>query len=72
MTVANVNDITPAKTMPVEAGATYVFDLGYQDFSLARGCRIVTSYLDASAQEMAELCKRRWQIEPLFCWVTQT
>ena len=32
ITAANVNDITAAKAMPVEAGATYVFDLGYYDF----------------------------------------
>ena len=29
VTAANVNDITAAKDMPIEAGATYVFDLGY-------------------------------------------
>lgn len=28
VTVANVNDITVAQTMPIEEGATYVFDLG--------------------------------------------
>jgi hypothetical protein len=44
---ANVNDITAAKAMPIEAGATYVFDLGYYDYAWwARlddaGCRIVT------------------------------
>lgn len=27
VTTAKVNDITPAKAMPIEAGATYVFDL---------------------------------------------
>jgi len=32
VTPANVNDITAAKEMPVEAYATYVFDLGYYDF----------------------------------------
>jgi hypothetical protein len=32
VTAANVNDITAAKAMPIEAGATYVFDLGYYDF----------------------------------------
>ena len=47
ITPARVSDITMAHTMPVEAGATYVFDLGYYDFSWwARlheaGCRIVT------------------------------
>jgi hypothetical protein len=44
---ANVNDITEAKAMPIEAGATYVFDLGYYDYAWwakldAAGCRIVT------------------------------
>jgi len=44
---ANVNDITAAKAMPVETGATYVFDLGYYDYAWwakldAAACRIVT------------------------------
>jgi len=44
---ANTNDITAAKEMPVLAGATYVFDLGYYDYGWWRkmhdaGCRIVT------------------------------
>ncbi len=34
ITKANVNDITAAQAMPVEAGATYVFDLGYYDYSI--------------------------------------
>src|SRR6266481_9644381 len=47
VTAANVNDITAAKEMPIERGATYVFDLGYYDYGWwARldqaGCRIVT------------------------------
>jgi hypothetical protein len=47
VTPANVNDIVAAKQMPIEPGATYVFDLGYYDYawwaSLHRaGCRIVT------------------------------
>jgi hypothetical protein len=51
VTAANVNDITAAKEMPIEAGATYVFDLGYYDFSWwarldAEGCRIVTRFKD--------------------------
>lgn len=33
VTSANVNDITAAKAMPIEAGATYVYDLGYYDYS---------------------------------------
>lgn len=137
---ANVNDITPAKTMPIEKGATYVFDLGYYDYAWwaaldAEGCRIVTRFkantplkvtavlavpdgsqilsdrigllpprqaksrenpfqepvrevrvatqtgrvlrlltndLDAEAGEIADLYKRRWQIELFFRWIKQT
>ncbi len=140
ITTANTNDITPAKAMPIEPGATYVFDLGYYDYGWwARldqaGCRIVTRLkkntplavtaeqtlpegsallydrigmlperltttrrnpfadpireigvrledgkvlrvatndLDASAQEIADLYKRRWAIELFFRWVKQT
>jgi hypothetical protein len=140
VTSAKVNDITPAKEMPIEPGATYVFDLGYYDFGWwARldqaGCRIVTRLklntplyviqelalpkgsdllydrighlpprlsnsrdnpfadpvrevgvrldngkalrivtndLDAPAQEIADLYKRRWAIELFFRWVKQT
>jgi IS4 transposase len=140
VTPANVNDITAAKEMPIEAGATYVFDLGYYDYGWwARlhqaGCRIVTrlkantpfevveerpvaakssilsdrigylpkrlaasrhnpmsdlvreiqvmietgkvlriftNELTASAQEVADLYKRRWAIELFFRWVKQT
>src|SRR5438128_815539 len=32
VTAANINDITVAKEMPIEPGATYVFDLGYYDY----------------------------------------
>jgi IS4 transposase len=32
VTPANVNDITAAKTMPIEPGATYAFDLGFYDY----------------------------------------
>ena len=47
VTPANVNDITAAKIMSIEAGATYVYDLGYYDFSWwaaidAAGSRFVT------------------------------
>ena len=140
VTAAKVNDITVAQSMPIEAGATYVFDLAYYDFRWwakldAAGCRIVTRYkshtpltvtaelevpegtnilcnrigllprrqnrsrnnpfsdpvreirvrtetgktlrilcndLDAPAQEIAELYKRRWAIELFFRWVKQT
>jgi hypothetical protein len=136
---ANVNDITAAKEMPIEVGATYVFDLGYYDFAWwakldAAGCRIVTRFktntplgvprempldaassmlsdrigflparqansrrnpmqdpvreivviiptgkklriltndLDASGQEIADLYKRRWQIELFFRLIKQ-
>lgn len=140
VTAAKVNDITAAKEMPIEAGATYVFDLGYYDYGWwakldAAGCRIVTRFksntplleveerpaaasgavlsdrtgylpgrqaknrknpysdpvrevrvaidtgkilrilsndLDASAEEIAGLYKRRWDIELFFRWVKQT
>lgn len=47
VTPANVNDITAAKAMPIEAGATYVYDLGYYDYRWwaeldDAGCRFVT------------------------------
>jgi hypothetical protein len=49
VTAANANDVSAAKQMPVEAGATYVFDLGYYDFAWwaaldAKGCRLVTRF----------------------------
>jgi IS4 transposase len=140
ITPARINDITAAQAMPIEAGATYVFDLGYYDYTWwarldAAGCRIVTRFksntplsvtaelavpeggevlsdrigllpqrqaasrknpfqdpvrelrvktktgkvlrilsndLDASAQEIAGLYKRRWAIELFFRWVKQT
>jgi hypothetical protein len=47
VTAANVNDITAAKEIPIAAGATYVFDLGYYDYAWwaklhEADCRIVT------------------------------
>ena len=141
VTAARVNDITAAQAMPIEAGATYVFDLGYYDYAWwaqmdAAGCRIVTRFksntrltvtaeldipedapdilsdrigllpqrqaknrrnpfsdpvrevciriptgtvlrlfcndLDAPAQQIADLYKRRWAIELFFRWVKQT
>ncbi|WP_414652682.1 IS4 family transposase [Hyphomicrobium sp.] len=140
VTPAKINDITAAQQMPIEAGATYVFDLGYYDYAWwakldAAGCRIVTRFktntplnearklpipagcdalsdrigflpgrqaksrknpmqdavreivvvteqgkklriltndLDAPAQEIADLYKRRWQIELFFRLLKQT
>jgi hypothetical protein len=47
VTPAKVNDITAAKVMPIEAGATYVYDLAYYDYGWwaeldDSGCRFVT------------------------------
>ena len=49
ISAANVNDIIAARQMPIEPGATYVFDLGYYDYAWwaaldAAGCRIVTRF----------------------------
>jgi hypothetical protein len=49
VTAARVNDITPAKAMPIVPGATSVFDLGYYDYGwwaeLDRAqCRIVSRF----------------------------
>ncbi len=49
MTPARTADITAAREMPIEPGATYVFDLAYYDFAWwakldAAGCRIVTRF----------------------------
>lgn len=49
ISTANVNDIIAARQMPIEPGATYVFDLGYYDYAWwaaldAAGCRIVTRF----------------------------
>ena len=61
VTAARINDIVAAKAMPIEAGATYVFDLGYYDYAWwgkldEAGCRIVTRFksntplIDAKSQ----------------------
>ena len=47
ITPARINDVCMVDTMPIEPGATYVFDLGYYEFSWwarldAAGCRFVT------------------------------
>ena len=47
VTPARVNDITAAQAMPIEPGATYVFDLGYYHYAWwakldEAGCRFVT------------------------------
>ena len=47
LTKARINDITEAKEMPLERGATYVFDRGYYDYGwwaklTEHDCRFVT------------------------------
>ena len=49
VTPARVTDLTAAKALPIAAGATYVFDLGYYDYGWwaqlhAADCRIVTRF----------------------------
>jgi hypothetical protein len=49
VTPARTTDLTAIRQMPIEAGATYVFDLGYYDYSWwaalhQAGCRFVTRF----------------------------
>lgn len=61
ITPSRTNDITAAHEMPVQAGATYVFDLGYYDYAWwaelhAAGCRIVTRFkINTPLSETVEL-----------------
>jgi transposase len=59
ITPARVNDITAAQAMPIEPGATYVFDLGYYDYAWwasldEQGCRIVTRFKRNTALAVVE------------------
>jgi Domain of unknown function (DUF4372)/Transposase DDE domain len=59
VTPARVTDLTAAKAIPIEAGATYVFDLGYYDYGWwaelhAAGCRIVTRFKTNTPLTVAE------------------
>jgi IS4 transposase len=59
VSAANINDITAAKAMPIEPGATYVFDLGYYDYGWwaeldAVGCRIVTRFKSNTPLQVVE------------------
>ena len=61
VTPAKIPDLSQAKTMPIEAGATYVFDLGYYNYDWwaeldAAGCRIVTRLKsNATLRDVVEL-----------------
>ena len=59
VTPERVNDITAAKTMPIEPGATYVVDKGYYDFGFwarlhAQRCRFVTRLKKNSPTRLIE------------------
>jgi hypothetical protein len=59
VSAGNVNDITAARQMPIEPGATYVFDLGYYDYAWwaeldAVGCRIVTRFKSNTPLDIVE------------------
>ena len=139
ITKGKTADMTAARKMPIEAGVTYVFDMGYYGFDWwaklhDKGCRfvtrlkpstsgrvietrspksknilydwvvkidkrlkgsrknplkdivlreigivrdngeilrLVTNDLEASAEEISELYKRRWAIELFFKWIKQ-
>jgi len=54
-----VNDITPAKALEIEHGATYVFDLGYYSYDWwaqlhAADCRFVTRFKSCTRLREAE------------------
>jgi hypothetical protein len=64
VSAANVNDITMAQQMPIEPGATYVFDLGYYDYAWwaaldTAACRIVTRFKSNTPLELAAQPRRR-------------
>jgi hypothetical protein len=64
VTAANVNDITAAKPMPIDPGSTYVFDLGYYDFSWwarldGAGCRLVARFKANTPLREANAAGRR-------------
>jgi hypothetical protein len=72
ISTAKVNDITAAQAMPIEPGATYVFDLGYYDYrwwaSLdEKACRIVTRF---KANTPLQLVEER-PVPPDARWVKQ-
>ena len=52
-----VNDITAAQAMPIEPGATYVFDLGYYDYAWWAAARRA----QAAASSRASSATRRWR-----------
>ncbi len=59
VSAANVTDISVAQQMPIDAGATYVFDLGYYDYGWwakldAAQCRIVTRFKSNTPLELIE------------------
>ncbi len=62
-----VNDVTPARAMPISPGATYVFDMAYYNFQWwaglhAEGCRFVTrrkSRISFRSSEPATLPRHR-------------
>jgi hypothetical protein len=63
VSAANVNDITVAQAMPLQPGATYVFDLGYYHYGWwarldAAQCRIVTRLKCNTPLEVIEIRPR--------------
>ena len=59
VTPERVNDIVAARTMPIEPGATYVFDKGYYEFAFwarmaAADCRFVTRLKKNSPTHLVE------------------
>ncbi len=69
ITPARVNDITAAQAMPIEPGATYVFDLGYYDYAWwakldAAQCRIITRLKSNTPLDGRGIGRARGQRDP--------
>ena len=69
VTPQNVNDIVMAKVMPIESGATYVFDKGYYSYDFwakidAAGSRFVTRLkCNSPIHVISETARRNRQLE---------
>ncbi len=74
ITAANVNDLSDALTMPLEAGMTYVFDKGYCDYNGwhqidQTGSFFVTRLKKNANLKLVENLKKEDAAESRWLWV---